>query len=219
MTITWYGQSCFEIIAKNKEGGDTTIVIDPFSEETGLRLPKLTADVLLVSHAHFDHNNIKAVGGNPFLINSCGEYEIKDAFTRGFFAFHDEQGGKERGRVIIHKIEIEGIRVCHLSDLGQKELTSEQLEQIGDVDILMVPVGGKFTIDAKGASEIISQIEPRIVVPMHYNLPRSKSNAELDGVDRFLKVMGEEDIAPEKKLKITAKNLPAEETKIVVLEP
>lgn len=219
MNITWYGQSCFEIVAKNKENSDTIIVIDPFSEEIGFKLPKLTADVLLVSHQHVDHNNVKAVNGNPFLISSCGEYEVKDAFVQGFPAFHDNKQGKERGEVIIYKIEIEDIKICHLSDLGQNELTSEQMEQIGDVDILMVPVGGKYTIDAKDASEIISQIEPRIVVPMHYNLPNAKSKAELDGVDRFLKVMGEEGITPEKKLKITAKNLPAEETKIVVLEP
>ncbi|MDD5750699.1 MAG: MBL fold metallo-hydrolase [Candidatus Pacebacteria bacterium] len=218
MTITWYGQSCFEITAKNKENSDTTIVIDPFSEETGLKMPKLAADVLLVSHGHFDHNNVKAVGGEPFLIDACGEYEVKDAFVKGLSAFHDDKAGKERGGVIIYKIEIEDIKICHLSDLGQKELTGEQMEQIGDVDILMVPVGGKYTIDAKDASEIISQIEPRVVLPMHYALPGSKSKDDLDGVDRFLKVMGEEGVVPEKKLKITAKNLPVDETKIVILE-
>jgi len=217
MIITWYGQACFEIAAKNRENGDTVIIIDPFSEETGLKAPKLTADVLLISHAHFDHNNVKAVSGEYFLINSPGEYEIKEVFIQGIPAFHDNQNGKERGEVIIYKIEAEGIKICHLSDLGQKELTSEQLEQIGDVDILLIPVGGKFTIDAKDASEIISQIEPRIVIPMHYRLPNQK--IEIDGVDRFLKVMGEEGVSPEKKLKITAKNLPAEETKIIVLEP
>jgi len=239
MTITWYGQSCFEIVVKNRENGETVIVTDPFSEEVGLKLPKLNADVLLITHQHPDHNNVKAVhpvksreagippsaelfdrvNGEHFLINSPGEYEIKDVFIQGIIASHDTQGGKERGDVIIYKIEGEDITLCHLADLGQKELTSEQLEQIGDVDILIIPVGGKVTIDAKEASEIISQIEPRVVIPMHYKIPNLKLKAELDGVDRFLKVMGEEGAVPEKKFKITAKNLPAEETKIVVLEP
>lgn len=217
MQITWYGQSCFEIIAKNKENGEAVIVIDPFTDETGLKVPKLTADVLLVSHNHFDHNNIKAVGGEPFLINSAGEYEVKDVFVQGIKAWHDNQGGKERGEVIIYKIEAEGIKLCHLSDLGQKELTSEQLEQIGDVDVLFLPVGGKYTIDAKDAAEIVSQIEPRIVIPMHYKIANLKT--DIDGVDKFLKVMGEETVQPEKKLKITAKNLPTEETRIIILEP
>ncbi|MEK7172737.1 MAG: MBL fold metallo-hydrolase, partial [Patescibacteria group bacterium] len=132
MQIIWRGQSCFEITVKNKENGETTIVIDPFVEEAGLKLPKLTADILLVSHNHADHNNVKAVSGEYFLIDSAGEYEIKDVFTQGIGAFHDNQGGKERGEVMIYKIEAEGIKLCHLSDLGQKELTSEQIEQIGD---------------------------------------------------------------------------------------
>lgn len=217
MQIIWHGQACFEITAKNKENSDVAIIIDPFSEEVGLKLPKLAADVLLVSHSHFDHNNIKAVGGSPFLIDACGEYEVKGAFVQGLLGFHDNEQGKERGEVIIYKIEVEDIKICHLADLGQKELTSEQLEQIGNVDILMIPVGGKFTIDAKEASEIISQIEPRLVIPMHYKINNLK--VDIDGLDRFLKVMGEEGIIQEKKLKITAKNLPAEETKIVVLEP
>ncbi len=217
MQIIWHGQSCFEITAKNRENSDVVIIIDPFSEEVGLKPPKLAADVLLVSHNHFDHNNIKAVNNSPFLIDACGEYEVKGAFVQGLLASHDNQQGKERGEVIIYKIEVEDIKICHLSDLGQKELTSEQLEQIGNVDILMIPVGGKFTLDAKDASEIISQIEPRVVIPMHYKI--NNLNVEIDGVDRFLKVMGEEGIVPEKKLKITAKNLPVAETKIVVLEP
>jgi len=227
MTISWHGQSCFELTTKSRDNGDTTIVIDPFSEEVGLKLPKLSADILLVSHSHYDHNNVKAVAGNPFIIDSCGEYEVRGAFVQGFSAFHDNQQGRERGEIIIYKIEAEDIKVCYLSDLGQKELTSEQLEQIGEVDVLLIPVGGKFTIDAKDASEIIAQIEPRIVIPMHYKINNlnpvrcSLSNGvkvDLDGLDRFLKAMGEGVIAPEKKLKITAKNLPAEETKIVVLD-
>ena len=119
--------------------------------------------------------------------------------------------------MIIYKIEAEGLKLCHLSDLGQKELSPEQLEQIGEVDILMAPVASTHSLDAKIASQIISQIEPRIVIPMHYKIPNLKT--DLDGVEKFLKVMGAEGTKPEKKLKITPSQLPVEETKIVVLEP
>ena len=217
MNIVWHGQSFFEIAVKSRENGETIIVIDPFDQSIGLRVPKITADILLVTHNHPDHNNVKAINGKPFLIDSPGEYEIKDVFTRGISAFHDNSQGKDRGEVVLYKIEAEGIKLCHLSDLGQKELTDEQVEQIGEVDILMIPVASIHSLDAKGAAHIISQIEPRMVIPMHYKLPKLKIN--LDGVDKFLKVMGAEGAKPEKKFKITSSHLPVEETKIVVLEP
>lgn len=216
MNIIWKGQSFFEITAKGKEGEPVKIVTDPFDAKIGLRVPKTEADILLVTHDHSDHSNIKAVAGKPFIIDEPGEYEIKDVFVKGISAFHDSTEGKERGGVVIYKIIAEGLKLCHLGDLGQKELTPEQLEEIGEVDILIVPVGGTYTIDAKQASEIISQIEPRIVIPMHYKISGLK--VQLDGVNKFLKVMGAEDSQKEKKLKITKSHLPAEETKIIVLE-
>lgn len=217
MQITWHGQSFFEIAVKSADNIETKIAVDPYDESIGLKLPKITADILLVSHQHTDHNNAKAITGPSFLIDSPGEYEIKDVFVKGIPAFHDNTEGKERGEVVIYKLEAEGLQLCHLSDLGQKELTPEQLDQIGAVDILMIPVGGTFTIDAKQASEIVAQIEPRIVIPMHYKLPKLK--VDIDEVDKFLKVMGAEKVAPEKKLKISPRYLPLEETKIIILEP
>jgi len=217
MQIIWHGQSFFEIAIKSTNNVETKIAIDPYGENIGLKLYKIAADILLISHQHSDHNNAKAIIGAPFLINSPGEYEVKDVFIRGIAGFHDSTEGKKSGEVIIYKLEIEGLKLCHLSDLGQKELTPEQLEQIGAVDILMIPVGGTFTIDAKQASQIVAQIEPRVVIPMHYKLPNL--NVQIDGVDKFLKIMGAEKTMPEKKLKITPRLLPLEETKIIILEP
>lgn len=215
MHIFWHGQSCFQIIASQQKGEQVKIVIDPFSEEAGLRLPKLEADILLVTHDHYDHNNIKAVGQDPFLIAGPGEYERKEIFIHGIPSYHDDQKGKERGQNTIYIIEAEEMRLCHMGDFGETELSPEQLEAIGDIDILMVPVGGTFTIDAKGAAKVIAQIEPRIAIPMHYQLPGLK--IKIDGLDKFLKEMGQKTAAPEPKLLIKKKDLPQEETKIQVL--
>lgn len=217
MTIIWHGQSFFELLTKDQENGELKIAIDPYDKSLGLRVPKVTAQILLISHSHPDHANKEAVKGNPFLIETPGEYEVKGVFVQGIPGFHDAVGGKERGPVTIYKVEAEEMKICHLSDLGQKELTPEQVEQIGDVDILLVPVGGGHTIGAKEASSVISQIEPKLVIPMHYKIPKLK--APLESIDKFLKVMGQEKIEPQKKLKIKPSDLPKEETKIVVLEP
>ncbi len=199
------------------KGEKFSILIDPFSPEIGLKLPKTEADVVLVTHGHFDHNYIKGVSGNPFVIDSPGEYEIKENFIQGIDSFHDEVQGEKRGSNIIYTVEAEGMRICHLGDLGQKELTPEQLDRIGQVDILMVPVGGTYTLEAKGAVKVISQIEPRIVIPMHYRLPKMK--VKLEGVDDFLKAMGRKSAESLPKLLVKKKDLPTEETKVVVLKP
>jgi len=216
MVITWQGQSFFIIRGKNKQNGEIKIAIDPFDKTLGLKVPRVEADILLISHPHPDHSNKKAIIGAPFLIETPGEYETKGIFIKGIPAFHDDSEGKERGTITIYKIEVETMKICHLSDLGQKELNPEQLEEIGEVDILMVPIGGTYTIGPKEAANIISQIEPKIVIPMHYKIPKLKFKFE--GVEKFLKVMGAEDIEPQKKLKIKLKDLAKEETEIVVLE-
>ena len=217
MKITWKGQACFKIITKKRGEKPVSIVIDPFSEEIGLKLGKPSADILLITHDHHDHNNIKAVAGSPFLITGPGEYEIKGVFIQGIPGYHDEEKGQKRGKLTIYTIETAGLSLCHLSDLGQKELTSEQIEQIGEVDILMIPVGGNYTISSKEALKIMSQIEPKIIIPMHYSLPKLK--IKLDGIDKFLKTLGVNSIKPKEKLVIRKKDLSHEEAKIIVLTP
>jgi len=216
MHITWYGQSFFQLQTSQNKGEQLSLLIDPFGEGIGLKCLSMGADILLISHDHNDHNNKRAARGTPFLIECPGEYEIKDIFIQGIHSFHDDVQGKQRGNNTIYTIEMEGIKICHRGDFGQKELTPEQLEKIGDVDILMIPVGGVYTINAKEASRIISQIEPSIVIPMHYYMPKLK--IKLDGVDKFLKEFGRKSVIPQSKLLIKKKDLP-EETKVVVLKP
>ncbi len=229
MNIIWHGQSCFEIVAILTKNNQVKIVIDPFPEEIGLKVPKMEADIVLTTHNHYDHNNIKAVSGNPFLIFGPGEYEVKNIFIQGISSFHDDKKGTERGKNTIYTIEFpkasvssqapatEGMKLCHLGDLGQKELTEEQLEKIGEVDILMIPVGGIHTISAKEAVKVMSQIEPKITIPMHYALAKLK--IKMEGVDKFLKILGIKKIEPLPKLSIKKKDISPEEAKIILLKP
>jgi len=215
MIITWYGQACFRI-----QSGDKALVLDPFEKSVGLAPPNIQADVLFITHEHSDHNNIKAIKGDYFLINSPGEYEVKGIKAKGIMSYHDEEKGAKRGLNTLYLIEVEGIHILHCGDLGQDFLDDKQLEEIGSVDILMIPVGGFFTINAKQAVGIINQIEPKIVIPMHYKIPKL-SILELDGVDKFLKEFGNEDIIAQDKISIREKDIEGEEekTKIIVLKP
>ena len=180
MIINWYGHSCFKIA---NQGGHLVIIIDPFDKGVGLNPPKGNADIIAVSHDNKEHNNIKAMSGEPFIINGPGEYEVKNIRIIGVSSFQNT----------IYLIETDGIRICHLGDLRQERLTDRQLEAIGQVDVLMAPVGGGETIGAKEAAKISKQIEPQIIIPMRYKLPGLKEN--LAGVDEFLKEMGLEDRA------------------------
>jgi len=217
MIITWYGQSCFQISSSQGKNNHVSIAIDPFDESTGLRVPKLQADIVLVTHDHSDHNNVKAVSGLPFIIKGPGEYDIKGVFIQGISGYHDNAQGAQRGSITIYTIETEEVRLCHLSDLGQKELTPIQLDKIGDIDILMIPVGGIYTIDAAEAVKIMAQIEPRIIIPMHYKIPKLK--IKLDNIDKFLKNLGIKKPESLLKLSIKKKDISTEEAKIVVLQP
>jgi len=211
MTITWFGQSCFRIEAK--EG---SLLIDPFSKEIGLKPPKIKDDLVLVTHQHLDHNNIADINPEALLIDGPGEYERKGIQVQGILSYHDKSQGKERGLNTIYLIKAEEMTVCHLGDFGQGKLDDAQVEAIGDVDILLIPVGGTYTIDAKEAVEVISQIEPKIIVPMHYKIPDLK--IDLDAPEKFIKEVG---LTPEKidKLRISKKVLPVEEIKLIVLQP
>ena len=217
--IYFAGQSCFQISISNSKDSSAEIVIDPFSEDIGLKLPNLSADVLLVTHDHNDHNNIRGVKGEPVVAQGPGEYEIKGVFIKGIPSFHDDKRGKDRGINTIYVIEAEDMRFCHLGDLGQKELTDEQVDKIGQIDVLMIPVGNnEKTISAAEAQKIIGQIEPRIVIPMHYALPKLKM--ELDEVSKFLKTMGKPSAVTQDKLVVKQSTLPKEGAmEITVLNP
>ncbi|HWA64595.1 MAG TPA: MBL fold metallo-hydrolase [Candidatus Paceibacterota bacterium] len=209
MTITWFGQSCFRLEAK--EG---SVLIDPFAKEIGLKPPRIKDDVVLVTHQHRDHNAIEDANSEAFIIQNPGEYEKQGIAVRGIASFHDDKEGAERGPNTIYLIKAEDLTLCHLGDLGQKALTDQQVEAIGDVDVLMIPVGGTYTLGAKEAAEVISQIEPKVIIPMHYKLPGIQS--PIESADKFVKEIG---LTPERteKYKITGKTLPTEEIKLVLL--
>jgi L-ascorbate metabolism protein UlaG (beta-lactamase superfamily) len=208
MTITWLGHSCFRIEAK--EG---SILTDPFSKDIGLKPPKIKDNIVLVSHDHSDHNNIQDAGPETFVIKNPGEYEKNGISILGITSFHDKSEGKDRGLNTIYLIKAEDMTICHLGDLGQEKLDEKQVEEIGDVDILMIPVGGNYTIDSKEAAEVISQIEPKIVIPMHYKVKGLE--LDIESADKFVKELG---LTPEKvdKFKVVKKTLPTEEVKLVM---
>lgn len=208
MDITYLGHSSFKL-----KGKGASVVTDPYSNETGLKYPKVEADIVTISHEHPDHNNFKGVGGEPKIINGAGEYEIGGVSIFGVPSYHDEKGGEERGRNTIYVINVDGVNVCHLGDLGHK-LTSTELDEIGTVDVLLIPVGGVYTIDAAGAVEVVSQLESSVVIPMHYKTAGLKY--ELGAVEDFLKEIGTE---PLKDVKFTVTPMTLPETmQVVVLE-
>jgi L-ascorbate metabolism protein UlaG (beta-lactamase superfamily) len=210
MIINYFGHSCFKI--EEKINGENVSLTDPFDSSVGLKVPNVEADIVSVSHSHPDHANVSALRGKPFVVDCAGEYDIKGVIIEGIKSYHDEKKGTERGENIIFRFDIEGISLAHLGDLGDA-LDNKQLEKIGGIDILFIPVGGRYTLDAKKAVEAISQIEPRIVIPMHYKTEGSK--IDIDGIDKFIKEIG---IAPnfEEKLKISKRDLPSEDMKLII---
>ena len=200
MDITWLGYSCFRI-----KGNQVVVITDPFPPDSGYSLGKQTANIVTVSHPHPSHSYIQGIGGDPRIVKGPGEYEISGVLIIGIATFHDADGGKTKGKNTAYIMEIDGISICHLGDLGQV-LTSEQVEEIGDVDVLLLPVGGVATIDAAMAAEVIRQIEPKAVVPMHYQTP--SLSRELDPVEKFLKEMGIDQVEARPKLAVSRTNLP-----------
>ncbi len=194
------GHSCFRI-----KGSQAVVITDPFPPDLGYSLGKPTASIVTVSHQHPSHSYVQGIGGEPRIIHGPGEYEISGVLIIGVATFHDADGGSQRGKNTVYLMEVDGVSICHLGDLGHV-LTSEQVEEIGNVDVLLLPVGGTSTIDAAVAAEVIRQLEPKAVVPMHYKTPLI--SRELDPVEKFLKEMGMEQIDPCPKLSITKSNLP-----------
>ncbi|MBI2096803.1 MAG: MBL fold metallo-hydrolase [Candidatus Sungbacteria bacterium] len=212
MVISWYGQSCFKI-----QSGELVVVTDPYRKEIGLTPPRFKAEIVVVTHEHFDHNNVETIPEGAFVVRGPGDYEIKDVAITGISTFHDAKEGKERGRNTVYVIEMEDIRLAHLGDFGEEKIRPETVDAIGEVDILFVPVGGTYTIDAETAAEVVSAIEPKIVIPMHYAIPGLK--VKLDGVETFLKEMGVKQLAPEDRLTLKKKDLPETgTTRVVVLK-
>ena len=209
MDVTWLGQSCFRLRGRN-----AAVVTDPYSPSVGPRL-RLDANLVTISHGHEDHSHVQSVR-DAYVIEGPGEYEVAGVSVQGMPTFHDDEQGAQHGRNTVYVIELDDVRVCHLGDLGHT-LDDHMLETIGNVDVLLVPVGGVNSLDAAKAAEVVRQVEPRYVVPMHFSHPAIRR--ELAPVERFLKEMGmAEEAEAQSKLQVQASSAEGE-TKVVVLDP
>jgi len=209
MELSWLGHSCFRI-----RGSHAIIITDPYPPSLGYSLGKPTARVVTVSHQHPGHSYVQGIGGGPRRLTGPGEYEISGVLIMGIATFHDREKGRKRGKNTVYLMEVDEISVCHLGDLGHV-LTAEQVEELGDVDVLLLPVGGVSTINAPMAAEVVRQLEPKVVVPMHYKT--EALSWELEPVERFLKEIGVEPVVSQPKLSFTRSSLPAS-TQVFLLD-
>ena len=212
MKLQWLGHSSFRL----EESTGTSVVTDPYHSYIGIEMPEVTADVVTVSHKHDDHSYVGAVKGNPMIIDTVGYFDVKDSIgILGIETNHDEVDGEKRGKNIIYKYRIDGIDVCHMGDIGE-ECTPELAEAIGPVNILLIPVGGEYTIDADIAKDYVDKLMPDMVIPMHY---RTRGvDLDIDKVDAFLRHFEDEMIEEieDDTIEITRSQFDDEYTRVVV---
>jgi L-ascorbate metabolism protein UlaG (beta-lactamase superfamily) len=208
LEIAWLGHACFRI-----KGRDATIITDPYERSLGLNLGRQTAEIVTVSHDTPNHGATDQVVGQPRIVRGPGEYEIRGVMISGV-STAGERTPSGFSRNTAYAIEIDELLVCHLGDLG-KTLTADQIEALKDADVLLVPVGGLCTVSPAEAAEVVSQLEPKLVVPMHYQVPGI--NLNLEPLDRFCREMGVEEVRTQPKLTVTRSSLP-DETTVTVLE-
>jgi len=206
MKINWLGHACFLV-----ETSGLKILIDPFDDSVGYPILSLSPDIVLISHEHHDHSAASLWGGKPILIREAGERSLRGVEFRGIATFHDDFQGEKSGKNLIFTIFSQGISLCHLGDLGHL-LSLEQLQEIGRVDVLMIPVGGIYTIDALDAHRVVQQLLPRIVIPMHYWT--SVLRYPLDSVDKF--ISGKNNVRRQSTMEITRETLPETLTYVVL---
>lgn len=216
MKIRYLGHSCFLLT----ESTGTSIVTDPYGD-VGFEMPSVTADVVTISHDHYDHNNDKAVGGNPVIIKEEGNYEIGGVGITAIKSYHDDENGAKRGENLIFKFRMDGLEICHLGDIGE-ECSSSLLEMLLPVHVLLIPVGGTYTIDAEQAKEYVDRIMPSVVVPMHY---KTKGlNLDIDKVGAFADLFEESEEEEQvveldgNVLELFRDDITEESTKIVIME-
>jgi L-ascorbate metabolism protein UlaG (beta-lactamase superfamily) len=213
MKVKWLGHSCFLITSET----GLRIITDPYATGGGINYSPINeaADIVTISHHHLDHSNIAAVRGNPEAITGSGTKSAKGVQFRGIASHHDESKGKERGANTIFCFTMDGIRLCHLGDLGH-ELSREEIAQIGNVDVLLIPIGGFYTIDAKTASKVADDLKPKVIIPMHYKTPQC--DFPISGVENFLAGRKNVKKLNSSETEFKGGKLP-EATEIVVLQP
>ena len=207
MEITWYGRACFRL-----KGKEATAITDPCPPATGFVAGKHDVDLLTVSHAHPDHSYTRSITAGLTLTRP-GEYEFHDLLVTGVRTYHDGARGAERGENMIFAVEVDGVHVCHLGDLGHL-LTEEQVAELGPIDVLLVPVGGTTTVTPAEATEVVSQLSPKLVIPMHFAI--DGASGDLMSPETFLHEMSVEPIRQPKAI-VTPSSLP-DETQVVLLE-
>lgn len=213
MKIKYLGHSCFML----EESTGTTVITDPYSN-IGFKMPNnVKADVVTVSHSHFDHNNVKAVAGKPLIIDKEGNYEFEGVEIKGIKSYHDDEEGALRGENIIFKYRMDGLEICHMGDIGE-ECSSELLEMLLPVNILLIPVGGTYTINAEQAKEYVDRIMPEIVIPMHYKTKGLKMS--IDKPDDFLDLFEDDEVecCEDSTLEFLRDDLSDETTKMILME-
>lgn len=212
MKIRYLGHSSFLLT----ESTGTSILTDPFGG-IGYPLPQVRADVVTVSHGHYDHNNVKGVIGDPVVFDHEGKYEIGGVRISAIKSFHDNESGRKRGENLIFKFRMDGIEVCHLGDLGE-ECSSSLIETLLPVDVLLIPVGGTYTLDANQAKEYVDRIMPPIVVPMHYKTKHLE--LDIDKADGFLGLFDPEDVEElqDCEIELSRDDIDVERTKIIMME-
>lgn len=208
MDITWLGHACFRL-----RGKERTVLIDPYDKSTGYTLGRPNADIVLITHDAPGHNNSAAVHGEPRIISSPGEYEIGGVSVIAVRTHRGDPNARNRERNVVFALQVDDLNICHLGGLDTK-LTEEQLEALGNVDVLLVPVGGGDSLSAAHANEIVNMLEPKYIIPMHYKT--EAETGEFEGVDRFLREIGAKEVEPQPKLSVTRQNLPEDQTVVLL---
>lgn len=208
MEIQWLGHSCFRL-----RGATSTLITDPFSSTLGIALPEIQAEVVTISHPHPHHSNTESVEGDPYIIDTPGEYDVKGIYVHGIATTLREEAG-EGGRNIIYRIEMEGVTIAHLGDLGQP-LSSRQAEELSGVDVLFLPSGAGCTVTTTQAAQLVNLIDPRLVIPMHYQTP--ELTVDLNTVEEILRELSVQEVVPQARISVTPTNLPPDR-RVVLME-
>lgn len=214
MKIEWLGHSSFKLT----ESTGVSVVTDPYEEDkVGIKFPKVSADVVTISHNHFDHNCLDALESYNVVVDTVGVNEIDGVEISGFRSYHDEKKGALRGKNIVYRIRMDGVETCHLGDIGE-ELSPMLAELIGSINILLIPVGGRFTINAEQAKEYVDLLMPDVVIPMHYMM--EGYHTEFDELDEFLDLFPKKSIeyVEENEIQFDRTDFDGEKTRVLVLK-
>ena len=201
MKLEWIGHACFSMTSAN----GTKVVTDPYDESVGIRMMKVPCDMATISHEHHDHNHVDMLEGSPKIFHAVQSGQVGDVSTQAMASYHDDRNGTLRGSSVVRVFDIDGLKVVHMGDQGCMP-GENVLEMIADADVMMIPVGGVYTVDAQGAKAILDRVHPKCVIPMHYKTAHCAY--PIAGVEPFLRLMGAEGAQPVDALDVTPEHVP-----------